>query len=437
MSSEAPKPPRRVRGKPARYAALGFRFYTASRTKFDGTFLVHKAALEINRAASAWEVFQAAASALALAPDPCLVYHTSQDGFNLQIPQGESMATIPIQQIEILVTEGQGAAPLETRLAEPTLQPLKDALFELGCTSAKFIPIRRGGAIAALIMAGMMAGKKSSRSALRTYATIAEMAETGLEKTLAIQSAQRPMAELEAYTFISQAVAGQTDLEELYPIIHKAISQILGQVDLSIALYDASRQTIHIPYLYEHPNLLSLEPFPLGQGLNSILIRTGQPLLLNQDVENKARELGAIIVGQAPKSWLGVPLTVAEQPIGAMVVQDLATENRFNEDDQRLLMTLGPQIAISIYNAQLIEKSRITARRERTLHEVTSKIRSSTDMKTILASTASELGRALHLKSVTIEAGLKARSDGKASEGEPNGDRPQGGQTEDGEARAA
>jgi GAF domain-containing protein len=422
MSMVTPKPPRRFRGKQARYMDFRYHLDKARRTRFAGPFLVHKAALEINRAASATEVIQAAASTLALAPDPCIVYKISPDGLSLQIPLGKSIASLAIEHIETLFPEDQDSSTIQTSQLTPSTRSLQDALIELGWKSALLLPIRTGGAIAALIIVELREDIKLPASALRLYSTIAEIAETGLDKTQAIQSAQRPFAELEAFNFISQAVAGQTDLEELFPIIHKSISQILGEVDLIIALYDSNNQIIHIPYLYEHPNLLSVDPFPLGQGLTSILIRTRQPLLLTRDVETAAREMGAIVLGQAPKSWLGVPLLVGDEPIGALVVQDLVEEYRFGEDDQRLLTSLGAQIAVSIYNAQLIDQSRRMANRERMLHEVTSKIRSSTDMRTILLTTATELGRALHLQSAKIEVGLRQGSTGNTGDEKSNGE---------------
>jgi GAF domain-containing protein len=435
MSLAAPKPPRRFRGSPARYLALRYRLAKARRTQLDGALLVHQAALEISRAASAAEIIHATARALESAPDPCIIFQASPDGLSLQVPRAQTVVQIAIEHIETLITEGPDRGMIQTWLMDPPAQSLQDVLMEWGCKSAILAPIRKGGAIAALIMVGLESEKKYSQPALQIYATIAKIAETGLEKTEAIQGAQRPMAELEAFNFISQAVAGQTDLEKLYPVIHKAISQILGQVDLLIALYDSIQQTIHIPYLYEHPNLLAVDPFPLGQGLTSILIHSRQALLLSKDVETQAQAMGAIVLGQAPKSWLGVPLLVGEEPIGALVVQDLEREDRFSEDDRRLLTSLGAQIAVSIHNAQLIEKSHLMARRDRLLHEVTSKIRSSTDMKTILATTATELGRALHVRSATIEIGIIQDPSGKLGVINSNGDKPQPAGTDPGNKR--
>jgi signal transduction protein with GAF and PtsI domain len=191
-----------------------------------------------------------------------------------------------------------------------------------------------------------------------------------------------------------------------------------------IAEFDPGSETIQVPYLYEHPELLSVDPFPLGEGLTSTLINTCQPLLLSGDVESQARDLGAKILGGIPKSWLGVPLLIAEKPIGALVVQDMENAGRFTEDDQRMLTSLGSQIAVTIYNARLIEQSRRLAERERLLHEVTSKIRSSTDMRTILATTATEIGRALNLQRATMAVGLDETAYADKDRGQENGDNP-------------
>ncbi len=64
---------------------------------------------------------------------------------------------------------------------------------------------------------------------------------------------------------------------------------------------------------------------------------------------------------QPAKSWLGVPLIVADQLIGVMSVQDDEREQRFDEDDLRLMNTLAAQVAIVIRNARLLEETQAQA----------------------------------------------------------------------------
>jgi GAF domain-containing protein len=406
MSLATPKPPRRSRGKPARNTTARYRIDKARRAAFDGPLLVYKAARDINRAASVLEIMRAAASALSRAPYPSVVFTASPDKKNLLIPQDEGVTFIPLDQIEALLPNGRNFTTIQSKGMKTDEDPVFTILGLMGWEKAALLPIRQERDITALILVKFDPGGHPPLPALRIYATIAEITEAGLDKTQAMQSAQRPLAELEAFNFISQAVSGQTDLRALYATIHKAINQILGQVDLMIAEFDSASETIRVPYLYEHPGHMTVEPFPLGEGLTSILIHTLEPLLLSGDVESQARDLNAKIMGGIPKSWLGVPLLVAEKPVGALVVQDMENAGRFTEEDQRLLTSLGSQIAVTLYNARLIEQSRRIAERERRLHEVTSKIRATTDMKTILATTATEIGRALNIPRATVEVGL-------------------------------
>ena len=133
---------------------------------------------------------------------------------------------------------------------------------------------------------------------------------------------------------------------------------MVGEVDFIIAIYHADTRRIHIPYAFEGSKPLTIDPFPLGEGLTSVLINQNKPLLLVKDTERQASALGAKIIGKAAKSWMGVPLSVGDTVIGAMILQDTTNENRFNEDDLGLLVSIAPQVAASIRNAQYVNRIR-------------------------------------------------------------------------------
>ena len=68
-----------------------------------------------------------------------------------------------------------------------------------------------------------------------------------------------------------------------------------------------------------------------------------------------------------------------------------------------MLGTLGGSLAAIISNARLIEQVRLQVDHERMLFEVTSKIRRSTDMQTIMATTTSELSKILGAQRAQIK----------------------------------
>jgi hypothetical protein len=54
----------------------------------------------------------------------------------------------------------------------------------------------------------------------------------------------------------------------------------------------------------------------------------------------------------------------------------------------------------------LLEQTRVTAERERLLHDLSTKIRGSQDMRRILETTATELGRAIGARSARVEINM-------------------------------
>jgi GAF domain-containing protein len=92
--------------------------------------------------------------------------------------------------------------------------------------------------------------------------------------------------------------------------------------------------------------------------------------MLVQDTERRAAELGAKIVGKPAQSWLGCPLLIAGEAIGAIIVQDTDREGRFTQDDLRFITSLSVQTAGAIYNTRLLDDARQRALQLQTAAEI-------------------------------------------------------------------
>jgi GAF domain-containing protein len=239
---------------------------------------------------------------------------------------------------------------------------------------------------------------------LGPYINLIELMVMTVEKIQTQQGTQRRLAELQTMWNISQTISGETDLGTLFRVIHEQVEFVMGEINsFAIALYDAELDSIQIPYMVEAGRKVEVAPFPLGEGLTSIVIRTRRPLLLVADTEAKARALGARVAGVPARSWLGVPLLFGGEVIGAIIAQDIDHDYRFNEEDEHLLSTLAAQVAVVVRNAWLLETTRLRAEQERLLNDITAKIRRSVDIQTILKTTADELGAALGARRAHIE----------------------------------
>jgi GAF domain-containing protein len=241
------------------------------------------------------------------------------------------------------------------------------------------------------------------------------------QMALALESARqyteehRRVSELEVVNRVSQAVSQHLRLDSLFRVVHAQINQVLGDTDLYFALFDSEAQEVRFPYVSENKEVIKKNPIPYGDDLTSLVIRTRQPLLLQEDAKRRARALGAEVEGDIALSWLGVPLLIGDEIIGALVVQDIDIEERYSDDDAALLTTLASQVATALQNAQLMEQVQRTARRERLIHEITSKVRQASDFKAILETTARELRRSLNVSSASIRLGPEINKEGTPS----------------------
>jgi putative methionine-R-sulfoxide reductase with GAF domain len=277
--------------------------------------------------------------------------------------------------------------------------------FGVDCKSLALIPGWNTGSLELLIILGTQSEMQFTQEMLEPYCSLASMAILTLSKVGASQNLEKRLAALQTLNTVSQAVSVETDLNVLYQVIHREVASIIGKVNFAIATYDSQLNSITVPYMFDGQTTRSVEAFPMGEGLTSILIRTKKSLLVVENTEQKTRELGAKLVGKPAKSWLGVPLLVGGEVIGAIMLQDLEQEGRFDEDDQRLLETLASQVAVAIRNARLLEATYKQAARQQQLYVITSQIRSSKDIPGILQTTASELSKVLGARRARIELG--------------------------------
>lgn len=317
----------------------------------------------------------------------------------------------------------------------------------LGCRTAAFLPVIRNGQLLVVLLIGSTADMPpltTKAELLEPYRELLGMAANALERIQTAQNVQRQIVELETFWQVSQAISyganptgasGEADIEALYSLIHRQVERAMGEIDsFAIVLYDAETNLVRIPYMVEEENRLYVAPFTLGPGFSSEIIRTRRPLLMftSAEIDAKTLELQAQQVGEAPKSWLGVPMLFGGQVIGLIIVQDIHEEFRFNAQDERLLSMLATQVAVVVRNTHLLETSRRQARQERLVNEISDRIRRQVDLEMILKTTTNELGQALGVKRLTmridpqiIGIDMRTAAAAKAESAAPAPDQPE------------
>ena len=161
-------------------------------------------------------------------------------------------------------------------------------------------------------------------------------------------------AELATINRITQALSSQLDMDRLIQLVGEQVRDLFHAPIAYVSLLDRSTMMLHFPYTYGEDS----ESMPFGEGLTSQIIRTGKPLLLNEDVDGSSARMGVQRIGRQAASYLGVPIPAGGETIGVISVQSTEEEGRFTEADQRLLSTVASAVGVAIHNARLFEDAR-------------------------------------------------------------------------------
>ncbi len=125
-----------------------------------------------------------------------------------------------------------------------------------------------------------------------------------------------------------------------------------------------------------------------------------QALLQHQSIVHSDAGNGT---GQAA---LVVPISLREQPLGVLGLQEMANERKWTPDEVALIEAVADQMALAIENARLLEETQRRAEIERRTADIATRIRASTQVDSILRTAIRELGRTLRASEGVIQLNI-------------------------------
>lgn len=159
---------------------------------------------------------------------------------------------------------------------------------------------------------------------------------------------------------ISRASNSSISLDQLYPIIHKELGNIIDTTNFFIALTDYQKDEVYFPYFVDEKDKdISIINFSETSSLTVYVIKTDQPLLADYKKLQKMiaqREFNVMGSITDKSIWLGVPLKVEDRVIGAMAVQSYTNPNLYHEEDIKVMEFVSNQIATAIERKRMEEE---------------------------------------------------------------------------------
>ncbi len=286
--------------------------------------------------------------------------------------------------------------------------------------SALFVPLLAGGEVRSIVSIQDLEKENAFReSDVRLLQTLANSMSIALENARLFDETQRLLKETEQrnrelsiINSIQQALASKLELQAIIDLFGDEVSRIYppqeriaNNYSVYIALYDPHTQTIRFPYLIDGAGERFTEPpTPLGLGLTSSVIRSGQTLVLKnaeEQIEHGVINFTQVNQSIGSQSWLGVPIRSGDQVIGVLSMQD-RRPNLFSEADVRLLTTLAASLAVALENARLFEEARQRAAELAIINGVQAGLASKLDMQSIYELVGEKIRNTFNAQVVSI-----------------------------------
>jgi len=151
---------------------------------------------------------------------------------------------------------------------------------------------------------------------------------------------------------IANAVNTSEDMQELIKSIQRHLSQVVDTKNFYIALYNEKKDLLSFPYFSDEKD--EFVELPASKTLTGYVIKKDMPVLATREDIDKVIRSGEVEpIGTPSLIWLGVPLKIGTEVIGAMVVQSYTDANLYSEKHLKILKSVSGQIA------SVIERKRV------------------------------------------------------------------------------
>ena len=227
-------------------------------------------------------------------------------------------------------------------------------------------------------------------SNLRLLIGLALQIALTLENYVVMHEAQRRTKEYELLTEIGQAISSHLNQDEVLRTVQEELGQIFDTSNFYIAFQEEDE--IRFELEIEGGILLPKRSRRVGNGLTEYILRTGEPLLIESDLEQVRAKLGVDFVPPSPaRSFCAVPIFLGGKPAGVMAALSTEREAQFLSRDLEVMQTAAGQLGVAVENARLFTEEQRRARHLAFLNNISKMAISSEDAVQMMADIVREI----------------------------------------------
>ncbi len=258
------------------------------------------------------------------------------------------------------------------------------------------IPLRIDGKTVGVLVVESSEPNAFSGEDFEILTAAANQASIAIERARHLETERRRADELRAVLDTVADLSGELELSRLLQAVLERAVALLGVTGGELAIWDEASGELVVVASHNIGKDSTGTRLPPGEGAMGQVAQTHEPLLIPSYHE---------WIGQSEKysdvtvhAVMVAPLLMGGRLVGAIAAVHADPERKFGPDDLRLVNMLGPQAAIAIARARLLEEERQRADEQKALLDTMADLSAELELSKVLRAV---LERAVALLGVT------------------------------------
>lgn len=226
-------------------------------------------------------------------------------------------------------------------------------------------------------------------SQVRLLTATARQLSMTLDNYVLMQDAARRGEEFELLAQIGQVVSSRLDPDEVLRTVHRELSRLFDAQTFYIAFVEG--EEVRFELEFDDGVLVPKRARKVTRGLTEHIVRTGEPLLIRNDLEKFREKIGAVQTGTPAKCFCGVPIFMYGRALGVMAALNYSREFVYEQRDLDVMRTAAGQVAVAMENARLFAEEQRRSRYLEFLNNVSKTAISSQEPEAMMAEIVGEI----------------------------------------------
>jgi len=144
-------------------------------------------------------------------------------------------------------------------------------------------------------------------------------------------------------------------LEELLSVVQIELNRVMDATNFFVAIYQPGEDKLKRVIFKDEEDDYTV--WKAQNSLSGQVVKLGKNILMDEDeISRFASSYSHKLLGAPAKCWLGVPIMIGRQAVGAMVVQSYKNKEAYDQGDVKLMKIITHELSLVIQKTKMIEE---------------------------------------------------------------------------------